>query len=61
MKKLILFAAMAAFASCSDDDCTGNRNEINAKYQAQLDLYEGDEHRLQLIRERRDRELANAC
>lgn len=61
MKKLILIASIAFIASCSDDDCAGKRDEINAKYQAQLDLYEGDEHRLQLIREQRDRELANAC
>lgn len=61
MKKLILFAAMAVLAACSDDDCASKRNEINAKYQEQIDLYEGDDARQQLIRERRDRELANAC
>jgi len=61
MKKLILFAAIAAFASCSDDDCAGKRDQINAEYQEQIDLYEGDEARQQLIRERRDRALANAC
>lgn len=61
MKKLILLAAIAGFASCSDDDCEGKRAEINAQYEKQLKLYEGDEHRLQLIREERDRALANAC
>jgi len=61
MKKLILLAVIAAFASCSDDDCAGKKADINAQYEQQLKLYEGDEHRQELIREQRDRALANAC
>lgn len=61
MKKLILFAAVAALASCSHDNCEEKKADIYAKYEKQINLYNGDAARQQLIREQRDRELANAC
>lgn len=61
MKKLLLFAAIAAFASCSHDNCEEKKADIYAKYEKQLEFYPDDAARRELIREQRDRELANAC
>lgn len=61
MKKLIIFAALAAFASCSDDDFAGKKAEISTKYEEMIKMYEGDENRQNILREERDRALANAC
>lgn len=61
MKKLLLIFAIASFFSCSDDDCSGKKEEISAKYEEMIKLYEGDENRQNILREERDRALANAC
>lgn len=61
MKKIIMLITILAFASCSDDDCSGKREEISTKYEEMIKLYEGDENRQNILREERDRALANAC
>lgn len=69
MKKLLLIALLALNFSCSKNNCTGNKSEINTYYDNEIKkvnsvadpIYGPDYRKIKALNEERNAKLANAC
>lgn len=62
MKKLVLLISFISFIGCStDDDCTGDRQEINDMYDTWLENDNLTDFERQQLKKERDAKLENAC